>query len=570
MVSSIFSNIAALGAQSNIGNAQNNASSSINRLSSGQRIVKASDDVSGLAVGTSLATQVGNLRAAINNASQGSSLLQVADGGLAQITDILQRQRAIAAQAGSGSLTDTNRAFLDQEFQALTAQINQIASTTNFNGVNLLSGGLGTTSRLATTNALAATFNPTAVTGSTAGTAVASTVAVQAFNTQTGASLAFVTATAGTVSVVDSANAILANAAYDSVNTAVAGQFSNFRISNVVYGATTNGSATISVDIGGVTFTGQTQGGVSDFNVSNGSTILRLSAGATTNLDFTNAGTTQFSQTTLANSFANTTIQRTQTIQGVDFSGTRLAGAVGTAANGGNVTARLNSGNAVISNFQYAGNIANTANSSRITVQVNGETFTASGVLDVPATGTPRIFFQGSQGQGLIIDIAGLTTPFTGGNLRTDTALQAQFINALNQGFSRAGSGLSFAVGSVASATVSVSLGSATTSSLYNGQSLSVASASAATAASNTLDTALNTANALRSTIGALQSRFNFISANLDSSVQNQDAARSALLDTDVSAESTAYATAQVQLQAGIAVLAQANQLPQNLLKLIQ
>ncbi|MFM9891149.1 MAG: flagellin [Rickettsiales bacterium] len=570
MVSSIFSNIAALSAQTNIGNAQNSASSSISRLSSGQRIVKASDDVAGLAVGTSLATQVGNLRAAIGNASQGSSLLQVADGGLAQITDILQRQRSIAAQAGSGSLTDTNRAFLDQEFQALTAQINQIASTTNFNGVNLLSGGLGTTSRLSTTNVLSATFNPTAVTGSTAGVAVASTVAVQAFNANSGASLAFVTATAGTVSAVDSANAILANAAYDSVNSAVSGQFSNFRISNVTYGATTTGSATISVDIGGVTFTGTTQGGVSDFNVSNGSTILRLSAGATTNLDFTNAGSTQFSQNTLATSFANTTIQRTQTIQGVDFAGTRLAGAVGTAANGGNVSVRLNSGNAVISNFQYAGNIANTANSSRITVQVNGETFTASGVLDVPAAATPRIFFQGSQGQGLIVDITGLTTPFTGDNLRTNTALQSSLINALNQGFSRAGSGLSFAVGSTASATVGVTLGSATTASLFNGQTLGVGTSPAAAAASNALDAALNTVNGLRSTVGALQSRFNFISANLDTSVQNQDAARSALLDTDVSAESTAYATAQVQLQAGIAVLAQANQLPQNLLKLIQ
>ena len=73
----------------------------------------------------------------------------------------------------------------------------------------------------------------------------------------------------------------------------------------------------------------------------------------------------------------------------------------------------------------------------------------------------------------------------------------------------------------------------------------------------------------MRANVGALQSRFNFASANIESSIQNQDAARGVLLDTDVAAESTAYATNQVKLQAGISVLAQANQQLQSLLKLI-
>ena len=83
------------------------------------------------------------------------------------------------------------------------------------------------------------------------------------------------------------------------------------------------------------------------------------------------------------------------------------------------------------------------------------------------------------------------------------------------------------------------------------------------------IDAAIDAVTSVRADVGALQSRFDFAAANVESSIQNQDAARGVLLDTDVAAESTAYATSQVQLQAGIAVLAQANLLPQNLLKLI-
>lgn len=141
-INSINTNIAAYSAQSNIGRASSSASSSIARLSSGNRIVRASDDVAALSAGTSLRTNVTTLRVALINSSQGSSLLQVADGALNQLTDILQRQKSIAVQAGSGSLTSAERGFLNQEFQNLTNEIDRIVQNTNFNGVNLLDGSL--------------------------------------------------------------------------------------------------------------------------------------------------------------------------------------------------------------------------------------------------------------------------------------------------------------------------------------------------------------------------------------------------------------------------------------------
>lgn len=148
MANSINTNNAAFSAQANISRASNNANTSVSRLSSGNFITKASDDVARLSIGTSFSTTVRTLKQALVNASQGSSLLQVADGGLGQITEILQRQKTLATQASSGNLSDNDRQFLNQEFQALKDQIDFISKTSSFNGVNLLNGSLASSSRI--------------------------------------------------------------------------------------------------------------------------------------------------------------------------------------------------------------------------------------------------------------------------------------------------------------------------------------------------------------------------------------------------------------------------------------
>jgi len=161
MANSINTNISAYFAQANISAASSAASASVSRLSSGNRIVKASDDVAALSTGTSLRTQVTALKTALTNTAQGTSLLQVADGALSQVTEILQRQKAIALQAGSGSLTDTDRGYLDQEFQALSTEVDRLTGATNFNGVKLLDGGLSQAAKVATSTAQASTASAT-------------------------------------------------------------------------------------------------------------------------------------------------------------------------------------------------------------------------------------------------------------------------------------------------------------------------------------------------------------------------------------------------------------------------
>lgn len=131
------------------------ASSSLAKLSSGSRIVKASDDAASLAVGTQIRADVTALKQAASNTAQGQSLLQVAEGGMGKVADILQRMKALAVQSQSGSLTDNERQFLNQEYSQLNAQISDIATQTKFNGAQLLNGSAGKTLAVATDGAFA-------------------------------------------------------------------------------------------------------------------------------------------------------------------------------------------------------------------------------------------------------------------------------------------------------------------------------------------------------------------------------------------------------------------------------
>ena len=124
---------------------------SISKLASGSRIVTASDDAAGLAIGTRLRADSAVLQQASVNAAQGAAVMQVADGGLGRIADVLQRMKALAAQSLSGVPTNTERAFIDAEYQQLVAEIDGMAAATRFNGESLLDGtgtqfGAGTVS----------------------------------------------------------------------------------------------------------------------------------------------------------------------------------------------------------------------------------------------------------------------------------------------------------------------------------------------------------------------------------------------------------------------------------------
>lgn len=123
----------------NINSSQLN--SSLSKLSSGSRIVAASDDAAGLAISTRISSDVTALQQAATNAAQATSILQTADGAASNISDILARMKSLATQSASGTTVSSSRAYINSEFTQLLSQIDSIASGTRYGGVALLSGG---------------------------------------------------------------------------------------------------------------------------------------------------------------------------------------------------------------------------------------------------------------------------------------------------------------------------------------------------------------------------------------------------------------------------------------------
>lgn len=123
---------------------QNSETSALAKLSSGSRITAASDDAAGLAISTRINSDVVALQQAATNAAEATSILQIADGGASNISDILARMKAITSEAASGTTTDSSRAFIDSEFQNLLQEIDSIAGGTRYSGQPLLDGSFNT------------------------------------------------------------------------------------------------------------------------------------------------------------------------------------------------------------------------------------------------------------------------------------------------------------------------------------------------------------------------------------------------------------------------------------------
>jgi flagellin len=122
----------------NINSAQE--TSALSKLSSGSRITQASDDAAGLAISTRISADVSTLQQAATNASQATSILQTADGGASNISDILTRMSSLASESASGTVTDSSRAYISDEFTQLSQEIDSIASGTAYSGQSLLDG----------------------------------------------------------------------------------------------------------------------------------------------------------------------------------------------------------------------------------------------------------------------------------------------------------------------------------------------------------------------------------------------------------------------------------------------
>jgi flagellin len=139
MALSVNSNTASLRAQRNLGVATSQLQKTFEKLSSGLRIVRASDDAAGLSIADALKRDATLSTVAIRNANDGISLISIADGALGEVSNILTRMAELAEQAASGTLSTSQRSALELEFVALGSEISRIATTTEFNGIKVLS-----------------------------------------------------------------------------------------------------------------------------------------------------------------------------------------------------------------------------------------------------------------------------------------------------------------------------------------------------------------------------------------------------------------------------------------------
>lgn len=136
----IATNVQAINAQKNLYGLSNQISTTMARLSSGYRINRSADDAAGLAISENLKAQIRGFKQANRNANDGISLVQVAEGGLNEISGMLVRLRELAIQTSSDTVGDRERALVDVEYQQLKEEIERVAQTTQFNGAPLLNG----------------------------------------------------------------------------------------------------------------------------------------------------------------------------------------------------------------------------------------------------------------------------------------------------------------------------------------------------------------------------------------------------------------------------------------------
>ena len=139
MASTINTNAVSLNAQRNLNASQSSLATSMQRISSGMRVNSAKDDAAGLAIAERMNAQVKGMNVAIRNANDGISLAQTAEGALAKVGDALQRMRELSVQSATATISATDRANLDDEFQELNAEVTRVLTGTKFNGIDLLS-----------------------------------------------------------------------------------------------------------------------------------------------------------------------------------------------------------------------------------------------------------------------------------------------------------------------------------------------------------------------------------------------------------------------------------------------
>ncbi len=482
----IANNITAMNAHRMLSINDAQLSKSLERLSSGYRINRAADDAAGLAISQSFRADIASYKVASRNTTEASAMLQVAEGGMDQIGNMLTRLKELATQAASANVGSTERTKINSEATALTNEIDRIANSTKYGSTALLDGNFGVSQTTSLTGGVGDDFIGSTnvaynftVAASDTGLAGASVTALGSSVAEATKYYLAVSATGGmTVYLTNTAGTVSEKAVYTAGTGNTAISFTNLGITIALTGALS--SAVIGV-----------------------ATDTANSAVVDASVDYV-----QFTRTGLTSVVANNAAEGTYTISD--------------AGNG--------------------------------TIKVYGPTMNES---------------ESFVAYGSTITFADLKISF---NLSSDWAQTgaelegATFTVATNS----AAVGSTFQVGAKNDSynQIAISIDGIRSSDL--GLSiLDLASTTGAQAALDSIDSAISTLAGSRGDVGAYMNRLGYAAANLATTIENVQAAESAIRDVDMAAEMTSFTKSQILLQAGTAMLAQANMAPQNILSLI-
>ena len=593
MAEYINTNVASLNAQLNLSLSQSAVAVSLQRLSSGLRINSARDDAAGLAIVTRMTSQINGLSQAARNANDGISLLQTASGAMGTISDNLQRMRSLAVQAANGSNSASDRQSINNEIQQLSAEIQRVALSTNFNGIKLLDGSFNAQSFQAGANQgdvihiSSITSMQISELGST-GTAFLSTVkggattaaistgdltlnGVPVGGSKPGvapgqdASSAFSIAAA--INAVSGSSNVTATAKPTVLtgSAPTAGTIADFSINGVDVGAVGAGSdaatqgANLAAAIQGVS--GQT-GVTASADAVTGAVTMTAADGR--NIDIGLSGTVINAATAAANkaAFLNQTGLTASEVGTQASAAVAAQNTINLSGNGGIVNINgvpftVSQGNTTTQAATLAAAIALVPALNTITTQDNGNgtvTFTdvTPGVSSTTITSSVGSVTPNVTGTAAVAANAASNTG--------TVTLSSSSVNGLTIGGTNpASTGLS--AGMTPSTAVATIVGINT---------LNVLTAVSAQNAITSLDSALDMVSAARGSLGAYQNRFASVVSNIQTSVRNLAASRSRIQDTDFAAETGSMTRARIIQQAGIAMLAQANASPQVVIALLR
>ena len=543
-------NIMAMNAYRNYTNNTSALSKNLEKLSSGYKINRAGDDAAGLAISEKMRAQITGLETAQKNAKDGISLVQTAEGALTEVHDMLNRMVELADQSANGTYdNETDRANLQKEVQQLKDEINRIADSANFNGIKLLDGsmdaeGIGGGANMS--------VNFGSVTAYEAGVSNA----------------------APTFSVSLDGLSLKANASRGSLVLNVGGQNITLNFSGATKGSAVSlGSLSLSassVTLGGIKY---------DISVSQGSLTFKmassvvLTAGMTLNPSF---------EVKVGNA-SDASIE-----SGLINKGTQVitSGVIGGAEKMATATFEITKDMLANGATIKIGDQTFTIDYSKSKDEATGTTIgvkdllTKDGQLDnaaidevitriTDAGQNNALFTIGNNGNNQITlqSKTGLNSA-TYATLDTADEIKKQVaVNAPTQ----PGKALTLQIGDTSDSfnRLSVSIQDMHVDSLGI-EDLDISTQAGAQSAVDKIKAAINTVSSVRGTLGATQNRLDHTINNLSVMTENIQDAESTIRDTDVADEMMAYTKNNILIQSAQAMLAQANQVPQGVLQLLQ